>query len=175
MRWGRILVHRFRSVFRRANTEADMQRELDLHLELLIREHVAAGLPEPEARLAARRSFGSLEATRDRCRDTWRVTLVHDFFADLRYAGRVFARSPGFALTAVLSLALGTGANTAIFSLVDIVMLRTLPVREPRELVELGRRDGDTLSYPIYEFIRTRSEAFSGVLLLSAGLAVVAR
>ena len=81
----------------------------------------------------------------------------------------MFTKSPGFALTAVLSLALGTGANTAIFSLVDIVMLRTLPVHEPRQLVELGRRDGDTLSYPIYEIIRARNEAFSGVLLLSAG------
>jgi predicted permease len=113
MRWGRILIHRFRSV--------------------------------------------------------QRVTLIQDFLADLRYAGRVFTKSPGFALTAVLSLALGTGANTAIFSLVDIVMLRTLPVREPRQLVELGRRDGDTLSYPIYEIIRARNEAFSGVMLLSAG------
>ena len=169
MRWGRILVHRFRSVFRRARTEDEMRRELDLHLELLTREHVDAGLREPEARLAARRSFGSLEATRDRCRDTRRVTLIQDFLADLRYSGRVFTKSPGFALTAVLSIALGTGANTAIFSLVDIVMLRTLPVHEPRQLVELGRRDGDTLSYPIYEIIRARSEAFSGVMLLSAG------
>jgi predicted permease len=101
--------------------------------------------------------------------DTRRVTLIQDFLTDLRYAGRVFTKSRGFALTAVLSLALGTGANTAIFSLVDIVMLRTLPVHEPRQLVELGRRDGDTLSYPIYEIIRARNEAFSGVLLLSAG------
>lgn len=169
MRWGRILAHRFRSVFRRGRAEDDMQRELDLHLELLTREHVAAGLSEPEARLAARRMFGSLQATRDRCRDTWRVTLIQDFLADLRYSGRVFMKSPGFALTAVLSLALGTGANTAIFSLVDVVMLRTLPVQAPRQLVELGRREGDTLSYPIYEIIRARNEAFSGVLLLSAG------
>lgn len=169
MRWGRILAHRFRSVFRRGRAEDDMQRELDLHLDLLTREHVDAGLSEPEARLAARRTFGSLQATRDRCRDTWRVTLIQDFLADLRYAGRVFMKSPGFALTAVLSLALGTGANTAIFSLVDVVMLRTLPVPAPQQLVELGRPDGDTLSYPIYEIIRERNEAFSGVLLLSAG------
>ena len=169
MRWGRILIHRFRSVFRRSRIEDEMEREIDLHLELLTREHIAAGLPEPEARMAARRAFGSVAATRDRCRDTRRVSLVEDFLADLRYAGRVFTKSPGFALTAVLSLALGTGANTAIFSLVDVVVLRTLPVHEPRQLVELGRQSGDTLSYPIYEIIRERSEAFSGVLLLSAG------
>ena len=92
-----------------------------------------------------------------------RVSLV----AGLRQGSRVrraalFTKSPGFTLTAVLSLALGIGANTAIFSLVDAVLLRTLPVHEPRQLVEVGRRADDTLSYPMYEAPRDRNEVFSG-------------
>jgi predicted permease len=169
MRLGRIVRHRLRSLFRRSQAEADMQRELDLHLEQLTREHIAAGMTEPEARLAARREFGPTEATKEQCRDMRRVNLVEDLVRDLAYAFRVLTRSPGFTLTAVLSLALGIGANTAIFSLVDAVLLRMLPVREPHQLLEVSRAGGRTLSYPMYEIIRDRNEVFSDVLLTSSG------
>ena len=98
-----------------------------------------------------------------------RVSLVQDFVKDFVYACRLFTKSPGFTLAAVLSLALGIGANTAIFSLVDAVLLRQLPVHEPRQLVEVGRSGGRTLSYPMYEALRDRNEVFSGILLTSAG------
>ena len=169
MRLGRVAVQRFRSLFRRSQAEADMQRELDLHIEQLTKEHIAAGMSESEARLAARREFGSLEVTKEQCREMRRVNLIEDLIRDLTYAFRVLRKSPGFTLTAVFSLALGIGANTAIFSLVDAVLLRMLPVREPQQLLEVSRTGGRTLSYPIFEIIRDRNQVFSGVLLTSSG------
>src|SRR5687767_5833594 len=93
------------------------------------------GLSEVDARRAATRAFGSQTLVAEQCQDARRVGLIEDFFKDTRYALRLLARAPGFATTAVLSLALGIGANAAIFSLVDAVMLTSLPVDRPRELV----------------------------------------
>jgi putative ABC transport system permease protein len=97
------------------------------------------------------------------------VKLIEDLRRDLSYALRMLLRSPGFTLTAVLSLGIGIGANTALFSLVDAVLVRMLPVREPERLLEVSRQGGRTLSYPMYEAIRDRNQVFSGVLLTSSG------
>lgn len=169
MRLARIAIHRLRSLLRSSRAVMEMERELQLHVEQLTREYISAGMSESDARRAARLEFGSLEAIKEQCRDMRRVTLVQDLFKDFAYACRLFTKSPGFTLTAVLSLALGIGANTAIFSLVDAVLLRSLPVQEPRQLVEISRNGGRTLSYPAYEAIRDRNEVFSRVLLTSAG------
>lgn len=169
MRLTRIALHRVRSLLRPSREETELQRELALHIEQLTREHMAGGMSEADARRAARLEFGSLEAVKEQCRDMRRVTLVQDLFKDLAYACRLFTKSPGFTLTAVLSLALGIGANTAIFSLVNAVLLRNLPVYEPSQLVEVSQERGRALSYPLYEAIRDRNHVFSGVLLTSAG------
>jgi predicted permease len=146
-----------------------MHSELDLHLEQLTREYITEGMSEADARDRARREFGSIDVWKEQCRDVRRVSFARDAIRDIAYAGRLFRKSPAFTTTAVLSLALGIGANTAIFTLVDAVLLRMLPVLEPAELVEVGRLGGRTLSYPAYEEIRARNGVFTGVLLTSAG------
>jgi hypothetical protein len=169
MRTARIIKQRFASLFRRQRAEAELDRELSLHLEQLTKENIARGMSESEARLQARREFGSFALTQEACRDRRRITWIEDLGRDLLYAFRQLARSPGFTLTAVLSLALGIGANTAIFSLADAVLLRMLPVQEPQQLVEITRVGGGSLSYPLYRYIREHNGVFSGALIMSAG------
>ena len=169
MRGARILKQRFVSLFRRGHAEADLDRELSIHIEQLTKENIASGLSESEARLQARREFGSYALVQETCRDTRRVNWIEDLWRDLLYAFRQLRKSPAFTLTAVLSLALGIGANTAIFSLADAVLLRMLPVQQPQELVEITRAGGRSVSYPLYRYIRDRNDVFSSALIMSAG------
>src|SRR5713226_4130172 len=136
MRLVRIVAHRIHSFLRRSHAEADLKNELDLHIEQLTKEYITAGMSVCEARLVARRDFGAVELTKEQCRDMRKVNLLEDLARDLGYAWRMLARSPGFTLTAVLSLALGIGANTAIFSLLNAVVFRMLPVTNPQQLVQ---------------------------------------
>ncbi len=172
MRYLRLLRHRLRSLLRRDAVEDELERELSLHLEQLMREQMEAGLSEADARRAAARAFGSPGLVKEQCRDTRRVGLLEDLVKDTRYALRLLARSPGFALTAILSLALGIGANTAIFSLIDTVLLRSLPVTRPQELVFItaAGTEGPSGSPPYPCFLRFRDETtgFAGMAAFAA-------
>ena len=133
-RWLYTIPLRVRSLFRRDAVERELDDELRFHVERLTDEFVTKGLSPAGARLAALRAMNGVEQRKEECRDTRRVRIVEDLGQDLRYGARVLLRSPGFTAIAVLSLALGIGANTAIFQLIDALGVRPLPVSKPRDL-----------------------------------------
>src|ERR1700719_1710759 len=120
--------------FRRRALERGLNRELQYHLDRRVADLTAAGIPEPEARRRVAAELG-LARVREEVRDVWLTRWLRDFLYDLRFSARSFLRSPGFTAATLLSLALGIGATTAIYSLVDQVILHALPVREPERLV----------------------------------------
>src|SRR5260370_21377610 len=122
--------------FRGKAAEEDLEKELRYHFESLVRDFMAAGMEAGEARRRARLEFGGLEQLKEDCRDV-QGRWLEDFGKDCHDAARTLRRSPGFLVVAVLSLALGIGANTAIFSLINAVMLRSLPVKDPARLVQI--------------------------------------
>jgi predicted permease len=131
------LIHRLRSLFLRSRAERELDEELRFHLERQIEANLEAGMGHEEARTAALRSFGGVEQTKEACRDERGVRLIEDLGNDLLYGLRILRSSPGFTAVAVATLALGIGANTAVFSVVDGVLLRPLPFPDSERIVTL--------------------------------------
>ncbi len=183
--WLYTVPLRLRSLFRRDRVEQELDEELRFHLERQIEEHIARGSSPEEARYAALRAMGGVERRKEECRDMRRVSFVDDLAQDLGYGARILRGSPGFTAVAALSLALGIGANTAIFQLLDAVRLRSLPIPNPQELVEAKIAGGGThglgvnpgpygqLTRPIWREIRDHQQAFLGVFAWSSGQARV--
>ena len=134
IRWFFTVPLRLRSIFRRNQVERELADELRFHLEQLTDRYRARGLDDAAARLAARREMGGIEGYKEECRDTRRVGLLEDLAADVRMAGRRLARTPTFTVVALLTLALGIGATTTIFTVVDSVLLRSLAYHDPDQL-----------------------------------------
>jgi hypothetical protein len=158
--------------FRRGNLERGLDRELRYHVDRRVGDLVNSGLTEAEARRQATLELGGLTQIREEVRDVWLTRWVRDFVFDLRFSARSFLRSPSFTFTAVLSLALGIGATTAIYSLVDQIVLRALPVHQPERLVlvdwkgdQLAETRGsfNLMSYPICRDLRLQERIFEGV------------
>ncbi|MBI4892710.1 MAG: ABC transporter permease [Acidobacteria bacterium] len=167
----RTLLTRLAALFRRGSAEREFDEEIRFHLEGLAEEYRAKGLSERAAMEAARRDFGGVEQIREVHRERRGIPAIENTLGDVRYGLRGLARSPAFALAAVVSLALGIGANTAIFSLVNTLMLRLLPVREPQQLVSLYRQGGwgeGYTSYPLYLELKRRTDLFEGLLARSS-------
>jgi predicted permease len=128
------LLYRIRALFRRKSVEGDLDDELRFHLERQIQKHLRAGFTREEAMRRARMDLGGLDQVKEECRQSWGIGLIESLAQDIAYALRVLIKSPGFTAAVALSLALGIGANTAIFSLIDAVMWRMLPVKDPASL-----------------------------------------
>ena len=171
MVWARRFWLKLQSLLRSNRSSQRLSDEIQFHLDQQIAENLAAGMSPDEARHAATRIFGNSTILKEETRDTWGLVWLEQIGQDLRYGFRSLRKSPLFTGVAVLTLAFGIGANTAIFSLMDQVLLQLLPVRHPEQLVLVVERGirlrgswGDNdISYPMYRDFRDGNQVFSGM------------
>ncbi len=173
MNWPGEFARRLKMLFRRQEFDANLEEEMRLHQQLRREQMIESGMAADAARSAAQRKFGNPTLLKEKSHMSWGWDWLEDFFEDVRYGLRSMLRSPALTAVALLSLALGIGANTAIFSFLDAVMLRSLPVKDPSQLVVLGEADEDGMtdrygsatlySYPFYRQMQQKNVVFSDV------------
>ncbi len=171
MRWWYELKYLVRKR-NRSHAEQEAEEEIRTHLELEISEKIEAGYSPEEAQYAARRAFGSVVLAREESRAMWGFSSVETWWQDLRYGTRMLLNNPGFTSIAVLTLALGIGVNTALFTVYDAFVLKPLPLKDPDGIANItgydrdGKRNG-LFSYPDYVDYRDRTTVFAGLIAWS--------
>src|SRR5499426_4556738 len=166
----------WRNLFPKTRKEQELTEEIDAYLEMLIEHKIKEGLNPAEARRAALIELGGREQVKEKVREARAGHQLENLWRDLRYGLQTLRRNPGFTAVAVLSLALGIGANTAVFSLMDAVLLKMLPVKKPEQLVFLERGGGppspkssSNITYPFFEQLRAQNDALAGVCTFVSG------
>ncbi len=165
------LRRRVHMLLHRGRFQQDLEEEMRLHVELRQEQKIRSGFSPEEARRAAQRRFGNVTRIKERSYMAWGWNWLETFLQDAEYGVRSMLRTPAITFVALTSLALGIGANTAIFSFIDAVMLRSLPVRDPKQLFKLGDQDASGItdsfaatqlySYPFYRQFQHRNAVFS--------------
>ena len=163
MRHLRAALMRLAGLFRKDQRNRDLAAEIECHLQHHIDDNVRAGMDPVEARRQAVLRLGGVEGVKESYRDRRGLPWLETAWQDLRHAVRVLAKDRGFTAVAVLTLALGIGANTAIFGLIDAVMLKSLPVQRPEELLQMKMGKNPVFTNPIWEQVRDRQDIFAGV------------
>ena len=162
------LLSRIRGTLLGARMDDDFDDEIEAHLEMQAEEFVRHGMSPADARLAARRRFGGVDQIKEQYRDQRGIPALESLVRDVGYSVRLLRRTPGFAVTAIVTLAIGIGSTTAMFTLLNRALLQPLPVNRPDRLVALNNFSESgafpTFSYPTYRDLRARSEAFAGLV-----------
>src|SRR5262245_39709885 len=164
----RALAARLRGLFGDRSADRELDDEIEAHMRLLTERYVRQGMTEAEAEWAARRQFGNITSLKEASREMRGIRFIDTFFQDARYGLTTLRRNPGFTFVAMLTLALGIGATTAIFSVVNAVLLRPLPYRDPDRLVLVpGGSDSDYLRW------REQAKAFENMAAYSGNTAIL--
>src|SRR5437016_9210746 len=176
--WLHQSFHRMRSLFRRAQLDRDLDEEMSAHLELAVEENLERGLSPAEARRQALVRFGGPQQAKEQHREARSLPLLETLLQDLRFAFRMLRKSPGFTAIAVLTLALGIGASTSIFSVVDAVLLRPLPYPRPEQIVRIWEQTPSghqsNLAGPNFEDFRAQNNTFASLAEYTYGLSSIA-